>query len=81
MSFDVEGFHTCGYCNTHSIAKEKSQAVNQVGLSSPSCSRDYHPERGWSLSFSMILHKSVGLQLLPLQVLGVSKGGKCVLSC
>ena len=37
VAFNVECCDTGGCCYSHSTVEEKSQAVNQVGLSSPCC--------------------------------------------
>ena len=80
MAFDVEGCHAGGCCYTHTMVKEKSQAVNQIRLSRPSCSGDYQSQRLWMVRLGMLSNDVVGLQLLPLKVLRVSGGGEQVLT-
>ena len=37
VAFDVEGCYTSRCSNVHSIVEEKSEAVDEVGLTSPTC--------------------------------------------
>ena len=45
VAFNVKGSHTSWCCYTYTVIKEKSQAVDQVGLACASCPRDDHPQR------------------------------------
>ena len=62
MAFNVECCHTSGHCHTYLTAEEESQAVNEIGLTSPGCPRDNHPKWGvGGVSLSMLSHNSIGL--------------------
>ena len=79
VAFNVEGGNASGCCYTYSIVKEKSQAMDQVWLSGSSCSSHYEPKWQRVASLSVLLYQSVGLQLLALQLLRISRGYEGVL--
>ena len=80
VAFDVEGSHTSWCCYMYTMVEEKSQAVDQVQLPCASCPRDYQSQLWWVVSLSIFPHNIVGLQLLSLEMLRVSRGGEGLLS-
>ena len=73
VAFDVEGSYTSWCCYTHTMVKEKSQTVDQVGLT---CPRDDQSQWWWVVNLCIFPHCVVRLELLPLKMLRVRRGGE-----
>ena len=79
--FGDERCHTSGGTNLDGVSKQKSQALNQVGLAGACSACDNEPQRSGTVASEVILHSGVHHQLCSLQVVWTDTCGEHTWCC